>query len=60
MGSSEFVGVVKDTEGASGADIDSICREAALLALRENINIPALEPRHLSAALYSWQRRGGR
>jgi transitional endoplasmic reticulum ATPase len=58
--SPEFESVVLGTDGASGADLDGICREAALLGLRESIDIAALEPRHLSAALYAWQRRGGR
>ncbi len=39
------------TEGYSGADIEAICREAALLALRENLNAKQVEMRHFLAVL---------
>lgn len=39
--------VVRATEGASGADIDNICREAALVGLRKNIHLDRLDPTHL-------------
>ena len=39
------------TEGYVGADIESICREAVLIALRENFGIEMIEMRHFSEAL---------
>ena len=39
------------TEGYSGADIAALCREAALLALRENINATRVHMRHFMKAL---------
>lgn len=38
------------TEGYTGADISAICREAALAALEEDINIQAVGQRHLLQA----------
>lgn len=34
----ELLEVAQDTEGFSGADLEAICREAAILALKENIH----------------------
>ncbi len=39
------------TEGYVGADIEAICREAVMLALRENINAEKVEMRHFLEAL---------
>ncbi|MDP2436850.1 MAG: AAA family ATPase, partial [archaeon] len=41
-----------DRSGAlSGAHVENICREAALLALRENIHSPHVALRHFLAAI---------
>ena len=39
------------TEGYTGADIEAICREAAMIALRENINADKVEMRHFEKAM---------
>ena len=39
------------TEGYAGADIESLCREAAMLALRENIGSKFVEGRHFMEAM---------
>jgi transitional endoplasmic reticulum ATPase len=39
------------TEGYSGSDIEAVCREAGMLALRENINAEKVEMRHFIEAL---------
>ncbi|MDW8021714.1 MAG: AAA family ATPase, partial [Nitrososphaerota archaeon] len=39
------------TEGYTGADLEAVCREAALTAARENINIEKVYMRHFIAAL---------
>ena len=43
--------LAKKTEGYVGADIEAVCREAAILALRENINSKEIYPRHFERAL---------
>ena len=43
--------IAKQTEGYSGADIESVVREAALLALRENINSKIVTKKHFEKAL---------
>lgn len=43
--------LLKKTEGYVGADIEAVCREAALLALRENINAKEVTEKHFAAAL---------
>ena len=39
------------TEGYSGADLEALVREAALIALRENLNTSVVESRHFITAL---------
>ncbi|NQV91508.1 CDC48 family AAA ATPase [Candidatus Woesearchaeota archaeon] len=39
------------TQGYVGADIQGVCREAAMLALRENINAEKVTMKHFEAAL---------
>jgi len=39
------------TEGYTGADIEAVCREAAIIAMRENINIEKVSMRHFVMAL---------
>jgi transitional endoplasmic reticulum ATPase len=43
--------LAKKTEGYVGADIESICREAAILALRENIKSKEIESKFFDQAL---------
>lgn len=43
--------LVKKTEGYAGADIESVCREAAIFALRENIDAKAISKKHFDRAL---------
>lgn len=39
------------TEGFSGADIEALCREAGMHALREDINAKEIRPKHFEEAL---------
>jgi transitional endoplasmic reticulum ATPase len=39
------------TEGYSGADLEGVCREAAMLALRENLEAKEVLTKHFEAAL---------
>jgi transitional endoplasmic reticulum ATPase len=43
--------IVKRTEGFVGADLESLCRESGLNALRENDDADKVEMRHFEAAL---------
>lgn len=43
--------LAKITEGYVGADIESVCREAATLALRENMQAKEILPKHFEQAL---------
>ncbi|MBN2042634.1 MAG: CDC48 family AAA ATPase [Candidatus Aenigmarchaeota archaeon] len=43
--------IAKDTEGYSGADLESLCREAGLFALRENINAKEVGKKHFDKAM---------
>ena len=56
--------LARETEGASGADVTGVCREAALAALREDIEAREVAPRHFEAALRGQRPRtvagGGR
>ncbi|KAG0237802.1 spermatogenesis associated protein 5 [Actinomortierella wolfii] len=42
--------LAKDTDGFSGADLENLCRETALICLRENIHNGQVEWTHLQAA----------
>ena len=39
------------TDGFVGADLENLCREAAMIALRENRDADIVEMRHFEAAL---------
>jgi len=43
--------IAEKTEGFSGADLEALCREAAMNALRENIKAKAVEKKHFEEAL---------
>ncbi|MBW9222012.1 CDC48 family AAA ATPase [Methanothermococcus sp. SCGC AD-155-C09] len=43
--------LAEKTEGYTGADIEAICREAAMIALREDINADKVELRHFEEAM---------
>jgi len=43
--------IAKKTEGYTGADIEVLCREAGLAAIREDINIDKVYARHFEEAL---------
>ncbi len=43
--------IAEETEGYVGADIEAVCREAALLALRENINAKEVKKENFEEAL---------
>ncbi|MEM4152811.1 MAG: CDC48 family AAA ATPase [Candidatus Pacearchaeota archaeon] len=43
--------MAEKTEGYSGADIEAVCKEAGMLALRENINAKEVKKKHFEAAL---------
>ncbi|MBU2496433.1 MAG: CDC48 family AAA ATPase [Nanoarchaeota archaeon] len=43
--------LAEKTEGYVGADIEAVCREAGMLALRENIDATQVKLKHFNAAL---------
>ncbi|HDD70683.1 MAG TPA: AAA family ATPase, partial [Candidatus Woesearchaeota archaeon] len=43
--------LAEDTQGFVGADIEALCREAAVAALRENISSKEVKMKHFKAAL---------
>ncbi len=43
--------LARATEGYVGSDMESLCREAGMLALRENFNIEKISMKHFSEAL---------
>ena len=43
--------IARVTDGFSGADLELVCREAGLMALREDINIEKVSMRHFKEAL---------
>ncbi|MEM2874251.1 MAG: CDC48 family AAA ATPase [Candidatus Nanoarchaeia archaeon] len=47
----DLVEMAKRLEGYSGADIEAICREAAMLALREDIKAKVVKKAHFEQAL---------
>jgi transitional endoplasmic reticulum ATPase len=42
--------LAKEIEGYSGADIEALCREAAMLALREDMNCETVGQEHFNEA----------
>ena len=47
----DFKELVKKTEGYSGADIEALCREAGMVALRENLDAKQVTAKHFLKAL---------
>jgi transitional endoplasmic reticulum ATPase len=45
------VELAKQTDGYSGADIEAVCREAAMLSLREDIKSKIVKQENFEAAL---------
>jgi transitional endoplasmic reticulum ATPase len=43
--------IARRTEGYSGADLEALCREAALFALREDINAKEVKMKHFEKAM---------
>lgn len=43
--------MAEKTQGYSGADIEAVCKEAGMLALRENINAKDVKKKHFDAAM---------
>ncbi|MBS3748938.1 MAG: CDC48 family AAA ATPase [Candidatus Thermoplasmatota archaeon] len=42
-----------DTDGFSGADIEALCRESAMIALRENIKVKKVKKDHFTKAMHN-------
>ncbi|CAG8450730.1 6438_t:CDS:10 [Acaulospora colombiana] len=51
MPDDRFSVLIKETEGFSGADLDNLCREAALISIRENINDELVTYDHFTKAM---------
>ncbi|MGQ4915082.1 MAG: CDC48 family AAA ATPase [Candidatus Asgardarchaeia archaeon] len=47
----DLVELAQETEGFAGSDLEALCREAAMNALRENPNVEVVERRHFMEAL---------
>ena len=47
----DLMEIAKKTEGFSGADLEALVREAAMAALRENINCKEVKKKHFEEAL---------
>ncbi|HLD76149.1 MAG TPA: AAA family ATPase, partial [Candidatus Norongarragalinales archaeon] len=45
--------ISKSTEGYSGADLEGLCRESAMIALRENIDAQVVDKHHFERAMTS-------
>ncbi|MBI5228916.1 CDC48 family AAA ATPase [Candidatus Micrarchaeota archaeon] len=45
--------LAKQTDGYSGADLEALCREAGMIALRENLNAQKVTASHFQKALHS-------
>jgi transitional endoplasmic reticulum ATPase len=43
--------LAEETEGYTGADLESLTREAAMLALREDINVKTVTKKHFDKAM---------
>ena len=43
--------IASKTEGFSGADLKALCTEAAMIALRHDMNANKIEKRHFAGAL---------
>jgi transitional endoplasmic reticulum ATPase len=43
--------IIEKTEGYVGADIESVCREAAIFALREDMKSKTIKMKHFEKAL---------
>jgi transitional endoplasmic reticulum ATPase len=43
--------MAKSTDGFSGADLDALCREAAMAALREDVKADEVKAKHFEEAL---------
>ncbi|MFH1623040.1 MAG: CDC48 family AAA ATPase [Candidatus Aenigmatarchaeota archaeon] len=49
----DLKGLAERTEGFSGADIEALCREAGMNALREDIDTKDIKPKHFEEAMKS-------
>ena len=50
-GAVALLGLAEQTDTFSGADLENLCREAAILALRTDITTAAVRAEHFNAAL---------
>lgn len=49
--------LARETEGCSGAEVVALCREAAMKAMEESLEIKAVGKRHFDQALKGLVRR---